>query len=253
MKKTILSIFLSITALSSFAESHDRLLWPVHNDWSYQIRGSVNLGGASPIPLPREIRKIESFDPHLNLAIEGLVTRWITPEWGIQTGVKFEQKGMKTGASVKDYGMEIIQDGGRVAGRWTGKVSTDYTTSFFTIPLQGVYRINDRWKVNAGVYMSIALNKTFEGYVYEGYLREGDPTGEKVTFEGDAQAPYDFSTNLRTFQWGAQIGGSWLATNHFAVDANLTWGLNDIFESSFKTVTFKLSPIYLNLGFSYYF
>ena len=34
---------------------------------------------------------------------------------------------------------------------------------------------------------------------------------------------------------------------------NLTWGCNGIFKSSFKTITFTMYPIYLNLGFGYAF
>lgn len=97
------------------------------------------------------------------------------------------------------------------------------------------------------------MNGEFSGYVYDGYLREGDPTGNKVTFEGDSQAPYDFSDELRTFQWGLQGGISWRAFKHLSVQGNLSWGFNDIFKKSFNTVTFDLYPIYLNVGFGYAF
>ena len=48
-------------------------------------------------------------------------------------------------------------------------------------------------------------------------------------------------------------GVTWTAYKHLLVNANLAWGCNDIFESSFKTVTFNLYPIYLNVGFGYLF
>ena len=44
-----------------------------------------------------------------------------------------------------------------------------------------------------------------------------------------------------------------MAYSHLAVNANLSWGLNDIFVSSFKTVSFNMYPIYLNFGFGYLF
>ena len=72
-------------------------------------------------------------------------------------------------------------------------------------------------------------------------------------FEGDAKASYDFGDELRHFQWGMQGGVSWSPYTHLAVNANLTWGCNDIFKSSFKTVNFNLYPIYLNIGFGYIF
>jgi len=104
-----------------------------------------------------------------------------------------------------------------------------------------------------GPYLAYAFSNEFDGYVHDGYLREGDPTGNKVSFEDDAKATYDFGSELRKFQWGLQLGGSWHVLKRLSVNANLTWGLNDIFERSFKTVSFNMYPIYLNVGFGYIF
>ena len=37
------------------------------------------------------------------------------------------------------------------------------------------------------------------------------------------------------------------------VNADVTWGLNNIFQKDFDTITFNMYPIYLNLGFGYAF
>ena len=79
------------------------------------------------------------------------------------------------------------------------------------------------------------------------------PLGEKVEFEGEASAPYEFNSDLRSFQYGLQGGVSWRAFKHLALRANLSWGFNNIFKGSFKTVNFPLYPIYANLGFNYIF
>ena len=231
------------------------LEWSSRHGIHYEVNAGLNIGGASPIPLPAEIRKIDSYNPNLNLMIGATATKWIEPtqRWGVSVGIRFETKGMKTGATVKNYGMEIIQDGSRVKGNWTGKVQTKYSSTQLCIPILANYRINSRWRVNFGPYIALALNNDFSGKVHDGYLREGNPTGNKVVFEGDSEATYDFSDEIRLFQWGLQAGGSWLAFRHLAINANLTWGLNNIFNSSFKTVSFDLYPIYLNLGFGYAF
>ena len=163
-----------------------------HNGWEYEVKAGVNIGGASPLPMPVEIREISSYSPKFNGTLEGTVTKWLGKEqkWGVSAGLKFEEKGMITGANVKNYSMEILNDGSRVAGYWTGYVKT---------------------------------------------------------------ASYDFSSNLRHFQWGGQLGATWRAFNHFTVNADLTWAFNNIFESDFKTISFGLYPIYLNLGFGYRF
>ena len=122
-----------------------------------------------------------------------------------------------------------------------------------TVPVTGVWRANNRLKVNLGVFLSYNMRGEFKGYVSDGYLRQGDPTGEKVVFEGDKEAAYDFSDDLRRFQWGLQGGVTWTAFRHLTVHGNLTWGMNDVFKSSFRTITFNMYPIYLNAGFGYAF
>ncbi len=39
-------------------------------------KAGFNIGGTSPIPLPKEIRKIDSYAPGIAIAIEGNATKW---------------------------------------------------------------------------------------------------------------------------------------------------------------------------------
>lgn len=119
--------------------------------------------------------------------------------------------------------------------------------------LENTYKLSNRWNIKAGPYFSYLLSREFSGHVYEGYLREDDPTGPKVEFTDGKIATYDFSDDLRHFQWGLQVGAGWRAFKHLNVYADLTWGLNDIFKSNFNTITFAMYPIYLNIGFGYAF
>ncbi|MCM1504682.1 MAG: PorT family protein [Muribaculum sp.] len=258
MKRYILLfVLVGLFAVCANAQSDttDGILKSADLGLEYEINAGINIGGSAPLPIPGEIRKVLSYGPGLNLSIGATVTKWLSADgkWGLALMPRFETKGMHTKARTKNYGMAIIRDGSEVSGNWTGKVSTKYRAGTFTLPIVVAYKINDRWKVNFGPYISAVMNKEFSGYVYDGYLREGNPTGNKVVFDGDSQAPYDFSDDMRTFQWGLQAGASWLAFKHLSIQANLTWGLNNIFKSSFKTVTFDLYPIYLNVGFGYAF
>ena len=144
------------------------------NGWEYEVKAGVNIGGASPLPMPVEIREISSYSPKFNGTLEGTVTKWLGKEqkWGVSTGLKFEEKGMITGANVKNYSMEILNDGSRVAGYWTGYVKTNYNTTLLTIPVMANYRFNDRWKVRAGLYSSIKLDGQFTGNVSDGYQQK---------------------------------------------------------------------------------
>ena len=223
--------------------------------WEYEIKAGLSIGGSSPLPLPEEIRSIDSYNPTLAIMLEANATKWFGEKknWGMIAGLRFENKNMTTKATTKNYRMEIIQDGNRLKGNWTGGVRTMVRNSYMTVPILAAYKISSRWNIKAGPYFSYLMDGEFSGNVYEGYLREGNPTGDKINFYDDAIATYDFSDDLRKFQWGLQVGADWKAFTHLKVFADLTWGLNDIFQKDFETITFGMYPIYLNLGFGYAF
>lgn len=252
MKKYILLIFLSLIYIKVYPQSTSFFSSEV---FDIEAVAGFNVGGASPIPLPGEIRSIESFNPNLNFSIGANFTKWFRPQhdWGVRVGVQLATKGMTTKASVKNYGMEIIQDGKSIAGRWTGHVKTRYHSQQLMIPIQAVWACSNKVKLNLGPYLAYAFKNEFDGYVTDGYLREGNPTGEKVVFDKDSRADYDFDSELRDFHWGIQGGVQWDLLNRFSLHADLMWGCNGIFKSSFKTITFKMFPVYLNLGFGYRF
>lgn len=223
--------------------------------WEFEVKAGLNFGGATPLGLPREIRHISSYNPKFNGTLEGVVTKWFGKDrkWGVAAGVKIEEKQMETGARVKNYHTEIIQDGDRVAGYYTGYDKTKYSSTDLTFPITANYRINNRWKVRAGVFFSYIMDSEFNGYVNDGYLRTGTPTGEKISFTNGSSADYNFDDNLRKFNWGVDLGGTWNAYKHFFVSADLNYSFNNIFKSDFHTVTFTMHPIYLNIGFGYRF
>ena len=258
MKRYLLALTAAIITAGSclYAQKNENqtLLNAALHGWEYEVRASI--GGSSPLPLPAEIRSIDSYNPTLAIMLEGNAIKWFGAEkkWGLTTGLRLENKNMTTRATVKNYGMEIIgSDGNRLKGNWTGGVQTKVENTYFSIPVVALYQLNNRVSFSAGPFVSFATNRNFSGYVYDGYLREINPTGTKVEFSGDNRASYDFSDNLRKFQWGAQIGTEWKAFKHLIVYADLTWGLNDIFKKDFDTISFAMYPIYLNVGFGYAF
>lgn len=227
------------------------ILWSSKNGIEYQIKAGFNLGGISPISMPVEIRSIKSYDPTLLISIESSSTKWFTDKWGLEIGLKLENKGMETDAKVKNYNMEMVEkDQGAMKGAWTGYVVTKIHNSYITIPALANYKLSNKWRIKGGAFISYLLNGNFNGYVYDGYLRNGDPTGEKINV---TEATYDFSENLRKLSWGLQFGGQWKAFNHLNIYADMTWGLNDIFDKNFNVIRFNMYPIYLNLGFGYDF
>ena len=247
-----------LLALSVFAEEKNNpgaLIRHTLKGLEYRIKAGFNIGGTSPLPLPAEIRKIESYRPGMQIALEGNVIKWFHQhKWGALFGVRFENKGMKKDASVKNYYMVMDSYNGdvlgHIEGNWTGYVKTNVKNSYVTLPFQVIYKVSPRWDLKFGPYISFLTNGDFSGTAYDGYIREGDPRGEKANV---TEATYDFSGDLRKFQWGADFGGEWRAYKHLSVYADLTWGLNSIFPDDFKSVSFKMYNIYLNFGFGYVF
>ncbi|MBR6692110.1 MAG: PorT family protein [Bacteroidaceae bacterium] len=221
--------------------------------WHIRLSAGYNIGGTAPLPMPREIRGIESYNPGLNLSIEGTVEKMFGKgNWGMRWGVRLETKGMTTKAETKNYHMEAWNtDGsGQVIGAFTGKVKTDVNNTYLTLPVLAVYRINERWNISAGAYASYLLDGEFTGTAYDGYIRDQNPTGE---YTDVTRAEYDFSEDIRKFNWGLQAGVEYKAYKHLALFANLQWSMNGIFPSDYGSVTFTLYPIYGTLGFTYLF
>ncbi len=264
MKRFLLLLTLTLAATANMTaqvrsaqDSDDNILKAALRGWHVRLGAGFSVGGTSPLPLPAEIRHINSYNPTLCVMIEGAAQRKFGAHWGTMIGIRFENKGMKTDATVKNYHMEAVnkaetagETAGKVVGAWTGKVKTEVNNKYLTIPVLATYSFNDRWQVQAGPYFSYLINGSFTGEAYDGYIRDQDPTGTKSEIN---TASYDFSSDLRRFQWGLQVGGEFKAYKHLSISADLTWGLNGIFPSDFQSVTFALYPIYGTLGFHYLF
>ena len=210
--KYVCLIVLILTVVTASAEDTKpgALIRSTLKGLEYRIKAGVNIGGTSPIPLPAEIREIKSYRPGTQFAIEGNVIKWFGEQkkLGALFGIRLENKGMKTDARVKNYYMVMDSyDGevlGHVKGNWTGYVKTNVKNSYVTIPIQAIYKVSPRWDVKFGPYLSFLTNGDFSGTAYDGYIRDTDPTGEKAQV---TEAAYDFSSDLRKFQWGLDAGG----------------------------------------------
>lgn len=129
-----LIIISAATKIDAQEDQNHGIIWSTLHGLEYEIRAGVNIGGATPLPLPEEIRALTGYNPNINLSIEGQITKWFAKEkkWGMILGLRIENKGMEAKARVKNYGMEIIGDGGeRLSGNWTGKVKTKFRASYF--------------------------------------------------------------------------------------------------------------------------
>lgn len=258
--KTIISFILCLFIYNANAQEEKSTKEKLHSFFNdnieYQGRIQFSLGGASPLGIPAEIRKIESFKPKSPFGIEVNATKWLNDkqEFGIRAGVKYEGRGMKTKAKVKNYFTQIADDtGAQTTGYFTGHVITELDNYYLTVPILFVWNATEHWNFYGGVYFSLAANKDFSGYIYDGAFREGTPIGELTTFEGTAKGLYDFSDDINKFQWGNQIGAEYKTNSKWRFFADLTMANMQVFKSDFDAISFKMYNIYGNFGAAYHF
>ena len=167
---------------------------------------------------------------------------------------------MRTDAGVKGYHMKIVRGGEELEGVFTGDVVTKVDMSLITVPLQITYDLNPQVRLKLGPYVSYVSASKFDGWAYDGYLRrqeegheKGDPTGQKVMLghnEGE-RGDYDFSDDMRTWQFGIDFGADWYITKRWGLKADLSWGLTGIFQKDFDTIEQTMYPIYGTIGVIY--
>ncbi len=249
MKKTITTILLAAAAaLPTQAVG-------IFDNLTYYARAGFSIGGTAPVGMPASIRGLDRYtvQPNVTLALDAY--KPLGNGWGIMAGFHLENKDMETDARVKNYSMEIRQGSQSLAGRFTGNVITQVDEWMVTLPLMATYDVSPKVRLKAGPYLSYVLSNSFSGYAYGGYLRVGDPTGNKVEVGTDkaSQGTYDFSDDLRHFQFGFDFGADWYFSRRWGAYADIAWGVTGIFEGDFKTIEQTLYPIYGTIGLTYKF
>ena len=224
-------------------------------DVTWKARIGYNIGGTAPLGIPATIRSFDAY--YLTPSFMGGVDimKTIQSNWGLSVGLRFENKGMNVEATTKAYHMEVKKGESVLDGVYTGHIRQKVHEWMFTLPIQATYSLREKVTLKAGPYMSLLVSKDFSGYVYDGYLRQGNPTGPKVTMgsEENERATYDFSDDMRSFHVGIAVGADWQFNKNIGTFADLNWGLNGIFNKEFKTVEQTLYPIYGTLGVFYKF
>ncbi|MDD6866066.1 MAG: porin family protein, partial [Prevotella sp.] len=211
-----------------------------------------NIGGTAPIGMPNTIRKLNKYTFKTNISFGLDVQKDLWGRWGLLTGLHIENKAMDIDATVKNYHMEMVKGGESLEGMYTGRLVTQCEEWMLTLPIMATLRTGNVL-LKAGPYISYLGTGTFEGYVYDGYLREGNPTGAKIEMGNTdgSRGTYDFSDHMRHWQFGIDIGADWQLSKRWGIYGDITWGLTGVHESSFKTIEQTLYPIFGTVGITY--
>ncbi|MEJ1240616.1 porin family protein [Chryseolinea sp. T2] len=216
------------------------------------VQAGFNFGALTPVSLPNNIRRIDSWVPKFcpSIGYEGVYR--FNERWGVGLAMKFEYKGMVVKDSVA-YLHTIItvnEDGQTTEfeGDFTGTNETHAYNGYLTVPVNAVYDPGGNWRFKLGFYMAFLVDSKFEGTVSDGYIRNGDSLGEKIMI---SEATFDFKNELRTFDVGLQGGAGYRLSKKLSVEGNLNWGLRPAFPSSFEGIGFNMYNIFLTLGVAY--
>ena len=231
-----------------YADSFEKWGSKSKNGYGYYVRLGYSLGGTAPIPMPEEIRKITTYAPDggMTFGVDGY--KMIDKKWGVLVGARIGFEGMKTKADVKNYHIKITQAGDYLTGYYTGKNENNVSLLGIRVPFEIIYRVSPRWSLRGGPYAHFIIERRFDGGVYDGYLRENTPVGQKVEISSENPASYDFSNEMRRLLWGFEAGADWKMSGRMSLFAQLDWGVNDIFRRDFKTIEFAMYPIFLTVG-----
>lgn len=243
MNKTLLFIALFLGLLPTVNAQN--------SDVEYKIGVGFNVGGTMPIGLPAEIRGINSYSPTANLSVSGHAMKMFNSRWGAQIGLRIENKGHNAGIDVKNYRMTLNigegDDTGVKRGYFTGSIKNKTRFTYLTIPVSAVYRLNDKWDFRIGAYASYALDRSFEGHVVKGHVRETPMTA----IIGITKADYDYTDDLRRFDAGIELGTSFKVYRSLAINADLTWGGIKTLSPDTRKIDMDNYNIYLNIGVCY--
>ncbi len=245
MKKVSLFFFVfAFLSLSSQRDSASRRI--VHNACL-----AVNLGATSPVPLPATVRKINSWNPGLNLSVgyEGLYR--LRKKWRFGFGLKLDFKGMTVNNQVLYMRTQItVQSGsssGSFEGYFSGRNETKVKNTYFTMPVYIAYKPAKTWRLKLGAYVGFLFHSQFTGRVYDGYIRNGSPIGEKISVN---EAAFDLSRKQKRWDYGILAGTQHSINSSISVIANINWGLSPVLEAG-DGVDFNVYNIFLNLGLAY--
>ena len=78
-----IALWLCLTEAYAQQERNKAVAWSAEYGWEYTVKAGLNVGGTSPLPLPREIRSIDSYNPLLCISLEGDIKKWLGERNGV--------------------------------------------------------------------------------------------------------------------------------------------------------------------------
>ena len=221
-------------------------------NFDLNLQLGYNIGATAPIPIPAEVRKINSYNPKFNPSLGLTLSYGFNDKWGVGAGVAVDWKGMRVKDEVKYMytSVVLIEGGDKLTGYFVGDNMTNVNMTYLTVPIYATYSFNPKWSIKLGIYAAKALSYGFEGNVNNGYIRIDTPTGQKQEINGEG-ASFDFNDDIRDYDFGFLAGGEFRLNSRFGFYANLSWGVIPFFYKNSNPIEFTMTNIYGTVGIVY--
>lgn len=243
MKKLFLSSLLTLTFLSAFASEQNKDVLSLQ----HKIITGFNFGAATPLPIPNRFSNL-SWTPKFAPVIGWQMTLMDNNKWGIGMGLCLEYKGMNVEASVYQLYTEVSIEGLETKGYFTGRNETDIMVGYLTLPIVLCYQPSAIWNFEMGIYGSFKNVGNFSGAVKDGYMRVGDPTGNRTDIVYET---FSFNDEIRDFDFGFRVGFDRKVSEQLYLGITLNWGISSLLNTNFTGLEYPLYNLYgmFSLGY----
>lgn len=197
MKKILTAAIVTVVAAmtaSAQNETTPGLIWSALHNIEYEVNAGVNIGGTSPLPLPAEIRSIDSYSPNLSLSIGATATKWFgsTKRWGIVLGVGLDTKGMQT----RRHGEELRHGdnpGRRPRERQLDRQGQDpLSRNIAHRAADGFIQVQSPVQAGGRAVYSLAVQRRVPGLCQRWLHARGRPYGQQGSVRGRQGSPLRF-------------------------------------------------------------
>lgn len=249
INKIVMMSILLLVSISGFTQQEK-------GGFTHKIVVGYHLGGTTPIPLPREIRSVDSYWPQFTPQFGYNISYQLYEKLSIESGATLDWKGMGVRDKVKYMYTNVTMDQKNTEGYFTGRNETKVKISYITVPLRVAYDLTPTWKLRGGGYVSYRNSSEFSGSVWDGYLIEttkeqGIINGRRIDIPFKGDATFDFGKEMRDFDMGVSLGFEHEFQSRFGIYGDITYSLTPIFPSSFTGIDVKMRNVYGIIGVSY--
>ncbi len=241
MKKNILLLLLAVFAFCGNAFAGDFHFAP-----EFEPFVGINLGATTSLGVPAETEKINSSKSMICPVVGVFATQMLSEHNGVSVGLLFERKGGNSSVNMKNFETEITLAGSGTPthGFFTGTSTNHHSVYYLTIPVRYEYRMNSKWRFDAGMYFSYALSRTRTGEAFDGKIRTS-PLVPAIAVEYSTS---DWSEKIPRFDCGISIGATRQIWRNLDVKADLNWGLLNTLNAPESGLKQNVYNLYASVG-----